>query len=67
VKYIKCGRWVQEANCSHEFLMLLPSGFGGLEDACWLLVTTFAGSNPAEAGGFFRAKKFPARLPSEGK
>jgi hypothetical protein len=25
------------------------------------------GSNSAEAVGFFRAKKFPARLPSEGK
>jgi hypothetical protein len=36
------------------------SGFGGLEDA-------FAGSNPAEAVGFFRAKKSPACLPSEGK
>jgi hypothetical protein len=27
----------------------------------------FAGSNPAEAVGFFRAKKSSARLPSEGK
>jgi hypothetical protein len=27
----------------------------------------FAGSNPAEAIGFFRAKNSPARLPSEGK
>jgi hypothetical protein len=43
------------------------SGFGGLEDACRLLVSKFAGSNPAEAVGFFRAKKSPARLPSEGK
>jgi hypothetical protein len=43
------------------------SGFGGLEDACWPLVPKFAGSNPAEAVGFFRAKKFPAHLPSEGK
>jgi hypothetical protein len=42
-------------------------GFGGLEDACWHLVPKFAGSNPAEAVGFFRAKKSPARLPSEGK
>jgi hypothetical protein len=48
--------------CQHEF-----SGFGGLEDACWPLVLKFAGSNPAEAVGYFRAKKFPARLPSEGK
>jgi hypothetical protein len=43
------------------------SGFGGLEDACWPLVPKFAGSNPAEAFGFFRAKKSPARLPWEGK
>ena len=33
------------------------SGFGGLEAACWPLVPKFAGSNPAEAVGFFRAKK----------
>jgi len=31
------------------------------------LVPKFAGSNPAEAVGFFRAKKFSAILPSEGK
>jgi hypothetical protein len=29
-------------------------GFGGLEVACWLLVTKFAGSNPAV--GFLRRK-----------
>jgi hypothetical protein len=46
---------------------ILKSGFGSLEDACWPLVPKFAGSNPAEAFGFFRAKKSPARLPSEGK
>jgi hypothetical protein len=43
------------------------SGFRRLEDACWLLVPKFTGSNTAEAVGFFMAKKFPARLPSEGK
>ena len=32
-------------------------GFGGLEVACWHLVPKFAGSNPAEAVGFLRAKK----------
>ena len=32
-------------------------GFGGLEVACWPLVPKFAGSNPAEAAGFLRAKK----------
>ena len=31
--------------------------FGGLGVACWPLVPNFAGSNPAEAVGFFRAKK----------
>ena len=45
----------------------LLSGFGGLEVACWPLVPKVAGSNPAEAVGFFRAKKSSARLPSEGK
>ena len=43
------------------------NGFGGLEVACWPLVPKFAGSNPAEAVGFLRAKKSSARLPSEGK
>ena len=33
------------------------SGFGGLRVACWPLVPKFAGSNPAEAVGFLRAKK----------
>ena len=31
-------------------------GFGGLEVACWPLVPKFAGSNPAEAVRFLRAK-----------
>jgi len=31
--------------------------FGGLEAACWPLVPKFAGSNPAEAVEFLRAKK----------
>ena len=44
----------------------VASGFGGLEVACWPLVPTFAGSNPAEAVGFFRAKKFSASLPGKG-
>ena len=35
--------------------------------ACWPLVPKFVGSNPTEAVGFLRAKKFSARLPSEGK
>ena len=36
---------------------ILYRGFGGLGVACWPLVPKFAGSNPAEAVGFFRAKK----------
>jgi hypothetical protein len=43
------------------------SGFGGLEDACWPLVPKFAGSNPAETVVLFMAKKYPSRIPSEGK
>ena len=43
------------------------SGFGGLGVACWPLVPKFAGSNPAEDVGFFRAKKSSACLPSERK
>jgi hypothetical protein len=43
------------------------SGFGCLGVACWPLVPKFAGSNPAEAVGFLRAKKSSARLPSEGQ
>jgi hypothetical protein len=45
----------------------VQSGFAGLEDECWPLVPKFAGSNPAEAVGFFRETKSKARLPSEGK
>ena len=52
---------------SHVISKLLKSGFGGLEVTCWPLVPKFAGSNPAEAIGFFRAKKSSARLSSEGK
>jgi hypothetical protein len=48
-------------------IYLAASAFGGLGVACWPLVPKFAGSNPAEAVGFFRAKKSSARLPSEGK
>ena len=42
-------------------------GFGGLGVACWPLVPTFVGSNPAEAVGFLGQKKSSTRLPSEGK
>ena len=43
------------------------SGFCGLEVVCWPLVPKFADSNSAEAVGFFRTKKYSARLPSERK
>ena len=43
------------------------SGFGGLGVACWPLVPKFAGSNPAEAVGFLRAKKKILNTPSEGR
>ena len=41
--------------------------YSSIEVACWLLVPKFAGSNPAEAVGFFGAKKSSARLHSEGR
>ena len=44
--------------CSN-FYTVNYSGFGGLGVACWPLVPKFAGSNPAEAVGFLRAKKSP--------
>jgi hypothetical protein len=61
----RTAKWKHAVNKNNNNLRI--SGFGGLEDACWPLVPKFAGSNPAEALGFFRAKKSPARLPSEGK
>ena len=54
------------AAISGNFIPTL-SGFGGLEVACWPFVPNFAGSNLAEAVGFFRAKNSSARLPSEEK
>ena len=48
-------------------LNIFRNGFGGVAVACWPLVPKFAGSNPAEAVGFFRVKKTSARLPLEGK
>jgi hypothetical protein len=49
------------------YYLQYASGFDGLEVACWPLVPKFIGSNPAETVRFLRAKKSPARLPSEGK
>ena len=36
------------------YIFIILIGFGGLEVACWPLVPTFAGSNPAEAVGFLK-------------
>ena len=52
---------------NYNLIYIKGKGFGGLGVACWPLVPKFAGSNPAEAVGFLRAKKSSARLPSEGK
>ena len=64
-------RRLRHAGAQSESLTLelgLVSGFGGAEVACWPLISTFAGSNPAEDVGFLKGdKKSPARLPSEGK
>jgi hypothetical protein len=64
--FISTPKWNEFLN-NHIFSNLTLSGFGGLGVACWPLVPKFAGSNTAEAVGFFRAKKSSARLPSEGK
>jgi hypothetical protein len=42
---------------THFSALYFYIGFSGLEVACWPLVPKFAGSNPAEAVGFLRAKK----------
>jgi hypothetical protein len=39
------------------FLLVMVDCFGGLEAACWPLVSKLAGSIPAEAVGFLRVKK----------
>jgi hypothetical protein len=44
--------------------LLDASGRNGL---CWLLLLKFAGSNPAEAVGFFRAKKILSTPSSQGE
>ena len=44
-------------NTKCDITNYIISGFGGLDVACWPSVLKFAGSNPAETVGFFRAKK----------
>ena len=55
------------AEVKRKWIYTSTIGFGGLGVECWPLVPKFAGSNPAEAVGFFRAKKSSTRLPSERK
>ena len=50
----------------YPFPYILPSGFGGLEVACWPLVPKFAGSNPAEAVGFLGVNKNPQHVAGHG-
>ena len=50
---------VKVEDCEAESVILFSGkyrGFGGLGVAFWPLVPKFAGSNPAEAVGFLRAK-----------
>ena len=50
---------VQYLKCVH------PSGFGGLEVACWPFVQR-PGSNPAEAVGFLRVNNNPQHVGGHG-
>jgi hypothetical protein len=45
-----------DTNSNSPFQDIALSDFGGLGVACWPLVPKLAGSNPAEAVGFLRAK-----------
>jgi len=67
-KYGNLWNFIDSPTISNVLLHLLClNGYRGLGVACWPLVPKFAGSNPAEAVGFLRAKKSSTRLPSEGK
>jgi hypothetical protein len=50
---IKIKAAVCHKNVPHIIIIIIISGFGGLEVACRPLVPKFAGSNPAEVVGFF--------------
>jgi len=47
-----------------DLTVIVCSGVGGLEVACWPLAPKFAGTHPAEAVGFLGRKKSSARLSS---
>jgi len=61
--YCKCVSSTLNGSTRHLFFISISydtsSGFGGLGVACWPLVPKFAGSNPAEAVGFFKGEKNP--------
>ena len=63
---VYCHRVTTQLQLTNIIIIIAMSGFGGLGVACWPIVPKFAGSNPAEAVGFLRAKKSSARLSSEG-
>jgi hypothetical protein len=46
--------------------MMMHSGFGGLEVACWDFIPKFTGSHPAEAVGFL-GRKNPQHFFFEGE
>ena len=66
---IRADLWLTERHCFRKDTenKFNAEFSGGLGVACWPLVPKFAGSNPAEAFGFLRAKNSSERLPSEGK
>ena len=66
-KYVTSTSGLIHTSLAAEWIYVTIKASGGLEVACWPLVPKFAGSNPAEAVGFFRVKKSSARLLSEGK
>ena len=51
---------LKEGSCVYVYMCVCVCvygiGFGGLGVACWPLVPKFAGSNPAEAVGFWGQK-----------
>jgi len=46
----------RDISITRGFVICADSGFGGLEVACWPLVSKFEGSQPAEAVGFLGRK-----------
>ena len=55
-------KYLHAINTNCFSVVSIPSGFGGLEVACWPLVPKFAASNPAETVGFLRINKNPQHV-----